>query len=209
MSGNDLPIPEFGEELLSCHPSGETLTLLARRRSTVAKNMTAPGPSAAQVDDLLRIAARVPDHGKLAPWRFVLFEGKARAHFGNVLRKCFAAANPDAPEELLAIEEQRFLRAPNVIAVISRVTEKHKIPEWEQMLSSGAVCQNILIGASAMGFAAQWITEWYAFDQNVKDTLGLKSSERVAGYIYIGTATEAPRERVRPDVPSLISRWKA
>jgi len=208
MSGKDLPDPEFGEELVSCHPNDETLSLLARRRSTVANNMTEPGPSPAQVEDLLRIAARVPDHGKLAPWRFILFEGEARASFGHVLRKCFAAANPDAPDDLLNFEEQRFIRAPIVIAVISRITEKHKIPVWEQTLSAGAVCQNLLIGASAMGFAAQWITEWYAFDQNVKGTMRLRSGERVAGFVYIGTATEPPRERARPDLPALVSRWK-
>lgn len=201
------PKPDFGEELKSCHPCSDTLTLLARRRSTAAGNMTEPGPSAAQLDDLLRIATRVPDHGKLAPWRFIVFEGEARNRFGNLLRKCFIAANPDATDDLLDFEQSRPTRAPVMIAVISRVTEKHKIPEWEQILSAGAVCQTMLIAASAMGFAAQWLTEWYAFDQNVKDALGLKSGERIAGYIYLGTASEAPRERVRPDVPALITWW--
>ncbi len=200
--------PTFGEELEPQHPSTDTLALLMRRRSTVANNMGEPGPTPDQIDDLLRITTRVPDHGKLAPWRFIIFEHDARASFGKVLRKCFAAANPDASSDILDFEEKRFTRAPLVIAVISRVREKYKIPEWEQQLSVGAVCQNLLIGASAMGFAAQWITEWYAFDQNVKDTLSLKSGERVAGFIYIGTATEAPRERVRPDTPALVRRWK-
>lgn len=201
------PAPDFGEELKSCHPCDSTLTLLTQRRSTAAGNMKEPGPSAAQLDDLLRIATRVPDHGKLAPWRFIVFEGEARQRFGKLLRKCFEAANPDASDDLLDFEQNRPTRAPVMIAVISRVTEKHKIPVWEQILSAGAVCQTLLVAASAMGFAAQWLTEWYAFDQNVKDALGLKSGERVAGYIYIGTATEAPRERVRPDVASLVERW--
>ncbi len=201
------PKPFFGEELASCHPNGETLELLARRRSTVANNMDHPGPDADQLNELLRIAARVPDHGKLAPWRFILFEGDARAAFGTVLRKAFTAANPDAPAELLDFEEKRFTRAPTVVAVISRVTENHKIPEWEQILSSGAVCQTLLIAASAMGFAAQWLTEWYAFDEEVKQALGLGPSERVAGFVYLGTATEPPRERTRADLSALISRW--
>lgn len=201
------PNPEFGVELKSCHPCNGTLTLLAQRRSTAAGSMAEPGPNARELDDLLRLATRVPDHGKLAPWRFIVFEGEARERFGTLLRRCFAAANPDAPDDLLDFEEQRPTRAPVLIAVVSRITEKHKIPEWEQVLSAGAVCQTLLIAASAMGYAAQWITEWYAFDQNVKDALGLKSGERIAGYIYIGTATEAPRERVRPDVPSLVTHW--
>jgi len=113
MTRDPLPSkPDFGEELKSCHPCNDTLTLLARRRSTAAGNMTAPGPSAAQLDDLLHIATRVPDHGKLAPWRFIVFEGEARDRFGNLLRKCFAAANPDATEELLEFEQSRPIRAP-------------------------------------------------------------------------------------------------
>ncbi len=203
------PIPTFGEELEPHHASAETLALLARRRSTVANNMAEPGPTPEQIDDLLRIATRVPDHGKLAPWRFVLFEGEARADFGKILRKVFAANNPDAPDDLLDFEEKRFVRAPTVLAVISSVTEKHKVPVWEQQLSAGAVCQSLLIAANAMGFAAQWISEWYAYDQSIKDTMGLKSGERIAGWIYIGTATERPRERPRPVRENLVSRWKS
>jgi len=202
------PNPEFGEELEPCHPNGETLALLARRRTTSANTMTGPGPDAAQLDDLLRLATRVPDHGKLGPWRFIVFEGDARKKLGKVMRASFAEANPDATGELLDFEERRPTRAPTLIAVISRVKEKYKIPEWEQILSAGAVCQTLLIAANAMGFAAQWITEWYAYDQNVKDALGLKSGERIAGFVYIGTATEPPRERVRPDFHSRVTRFE-
>lgn len=202
------PAPTFGEELTPHRASDDTLALLARRRSTVANNMTEPGPSAEQLDDLLRLATRVPDHGKLAPWRFVIFEGEARASFGGILRKVFSASNPDAPDDLLDFEEKRFTRAPTVLAVISSVTEKHKIPVWEQQLSAGAVCQTLLIAANAMGFAAQWISEWYAYDQLIKDTMGLKSGEHIAGWIYLGTATENPRERPRTDPADLVTRWK-
>jgi len=201
--------PQFGEELAPAHPSVETLALLASRRSTVANKMKGPGPNEAQLAGLLRLAMRVPDHGKLAPWRFIIFEGDARAKFGAVLRNVTADANADAPLELLDFEEQRFMRAPTVVAVISRVTANHKIPEWEQVLSAGAVCQNLLIGASAMGFAAQWITEWYAFDETVARALGLERGERVAGYVYIGSAEEPPRERARPDAADRVTRWEA
>ncbi len=201
------PSPQFCEPVPPHHRNDATLKLLAERRSTVAKNMTAPGPNAEQIDDLIRIATRVPDHGKIAPWRFILFQGEAREQFGGILRKVCAAANPDAPEDLLAFEAARFTRAPLVICVVSHVLERHKIPTWEQELSSGAVGQQLLIAASAMGFAAQWLTEWYAYDPHVKDALGLRSGERVAGFIYIGTATEDPLERVRPDHRALITHW--
>ena len=169
--------------------------------------MAEPGPSPDQVERLLGIAARVPDHGKLTPWRFMLFEGQARSDFGKILGKVFAAATPDAGEAQIAFETNRLNRAPLVIAVISTVLEKHKVPEWEQILSAGAVCQNMLIAASAMGFGAQWLTEWYAYDPQVKDALGLRSGERIAGFIYIGSVTEEPVERARP--AAQIDRWDA
>ena len=203
------PAPDFGEELAPHHASKDTLELLARRRSTVANHMTDPGPRPDQLADLLRIATRVPDHGKLAPWRFIVFQGEARAAFGKILRKATEVNMPEAPLELLDFEEARITRAPTVLAVISSVTEHHKVPVWEQQLSAGAVCQNLLIGASAMGFAAQWITEWYAFDPAINAELRLAPNEQIAGWMYFGTATEAPRERPRPMPDNLISHWKA
>lgn len=199
--------PAPGERVAASHASPDTLALLTRRRSTAAIGLTEPGPSPEQVEHLIGIGARVPDHGKMTPWRFILFEGEGRASFGNILGKVFAATTPDATAEQIQFEQQRFLRAPLVIAVISSVLEKHKIPVWEQEMSAGAVCQNLLIGASAMGFAAQWLTEWYAFDPDIKDVMGLRSGERVAGFIYVGTAKEDPVERVRPQPH--VGRWKA
>ncbi|WP_420433153.1 nitroreductase family protein [Hyphobacterium sp.] len=192
--------PEFpgqGERLAAHHKNPETLSLLARRRSTAAICLRDPGPTAEELDCLLQIAARVPDHGKMAPWRFVLFQGEDRAYFGEVLAKIWASEN-ESDEARLELETQRFLRAPLVIGVISRVLEKHNIPEWEQILSAGAACQNLLIAAQAMGYGSQWLTEWYAYHPQVKDTLGLRSGERVAGFIYIGSTDEEPVERVRP-----------
>ena len=207
MKHNDsAAFPAPGERLAPSHPSEETLNLLTRRRSTPAIGLSEPGPDSAQLEQLLGIAARVPDHGKLAPWRFIVFENEARESFGQVLGKVWAARTPEATEEQIAFEANRFTRAPLVIAVISKVTEKHAIPVWEQELSAGAACQNLLIAASAMGFGAQWLTEWYAFDQNVKDALGLRSGERVAGFIYIGTAKNEVVERKRP--PAEIRHWK-
>jgi len=204
-NSHDFPVP--GERLASSHTSPETLALLTRRRSTPAICLSAPGPDAHQVEHLLGIAARVPDHGKLAPWRFILFEGDARGSFGAILGKVWAVKNPGATSDQISFEQQRLERAPLVIAVISTVTEDHKVPVWEQELSAGAVCQNLLIAASAMGFGAQWLTEWYAFDPDIKDALGLRSGERIAGYIYIGTATEEVVERPRPRAH--VGRWKA
>ncbi|WP_297737243.1 nitroreductase [uncultured Maricaulis sp.] len=205
---NDTPFPPFptpGERLAPSHASADTIVLLSRRRSATAITMAEPGPTPAQRDRLLGIAARVPDHGKLAPWRFIVFEGEARARFGKTLGEVYADTHPDATDAQIRFESERLTRAPLVVAVISNVVEKHKVPEWEQILSSGAVCQNLLIAASAMGFGAQWLTEWYAFDPRVKDSLNLRSGERVAGFIYIGSVTDEPVERARP--PARVEFW--
>jgi nitroreductase len=182
------------------------LTRLARRRSTLAKDLGEPGPSAEQIETLIRIGARTPDHGKLFPWRFIVFEGEARTVFSEKLKGRFRDLEPDAPAERLELERTRFERAPLVIAVVSDTDETHKIPEWEQILSAGAACQNLLIAAGAMGFGAQWLTEWYAYDKPMKAALGLQPGERVAGFIYVGTpqveAVERPRKAPR------VSRWE-
>lgn len=184
------------------------ITKLLTRRSVVANNLGEPGPDAEQLRQILTAGARAPDHKKLCPWRFLLFEGEARAAFGKVLARACKAAEPEAGPTRLDTEENRFLRAPVVIAVISSIVEKPGVPEWEQILSAGAVCQNLLHAANALGFSAQWITEWYAFDANVCAALGLGERERVAGFVYIGTAREAPAERDRPDLDAIVSRWK-
>ena len=184
----------------------ETLDLLRSRRSVVAKAMVPPGPNPDQLETLLEIAARVPDHGKLIPWRFVIFEGNARARFGQVLAKRFAELNGDADEGQIALEADRFMRAPVVICVVSRTAPHPKVPEWEQVLSAGAVCQNLLIASSAMGYASQWITEWYAFDEVTRAALGLDRDEKVAGFVYIASASEPPGERARPALGDVVSR---
>ena len=188
-------------------PSPGALDLLLSRRSGSAKTMTGPGPSAAQLDVLLRAASRVPDHGKLFPWRFIVFEGEARRRMGDVLAECLKASEPQATAERIEQERDRFLRAPVVIGVVSRVREAIPIPEWEQILSAGAVCQTLLIASHAIGFVANWITEWGAYHPLVKERLGLKSGERIAGFVYIGTSAVPLEERVRPDLDKLVTRF--
>lgn len=185
----------------------ETLELLLKRRSVVAINLKDPGPTQDQLKTLLQIAARVPDHGKLAPWRFIVFQGPARTEFGKALVEITRKNTPEASQERYDLEASRLLRAPLVIAVISCSELHAKIPEWEQVLSAGAVCQNLLVSATAMGFGAQWLTEWFAYDEAVRDPLKLKEHEKIAGFIYIGSTDFVPEDRQRPDLDSLISHW--
>lgn len=189
--------------------SSSALNLLLTRRSVVANNMCEPGPDTEQLKQILTVGARAPDHKKLCPWRFILFEGEARTAFGSVLADACKQAEPDAGERRLDTEAARFQRAPVVIAVISHIVDHPAVPELEQVLSAGAVCQNILHGATALGFASQWITEWYAFNDAIREALSLQQNEHVAGYIYIGSAREAPSERGRPDLDTIVTRWQS
>ncbi|HEY6577841.1 MAG TPA: nitroreductase [Rhizomicrobium sp.] len=184
------------------------LGLLLSRRSGSAKAMLAPGPSASEIEILLRAALRVPDHGKLAPWRFLLFEGDARNRFGRILAECVRKEDPQASDERLRMERERFLRAPLVIGVVSRVREGIPIPEWEQVLSAGAACQNLVLATHALGYVANWITEWCAYHPCAREAMGLKSGERVAGFIYIGRPALPIEERVRPDFTALVERFQ-
>jgi nitroreductase len=182
---------------------------LLRRRSASAKAMTEPGPSAEDLQLILKAGVRVPDHGKLAPWRFLVFDGEARAEFGAVLERVLMEREPDAGDVRREIERKRFMRAPLVVAVISSPNAAKPIPEWEQRLSAGAVCQNMVIAATALGYGAQWVTEWCAYDEAVVAALGLSGEERVAGFLYLGTSGEPLRERERPEVASLVRHWRA
>ncbi len=203
----NLPPPEFGEVLPAAHPSPQAVKMLWLRRSTPADFLTEPGPDAATLETILTIAARAPDHRRVTPYRFVLFEGEARRRFGDALVEVYKTNEPDAEEARIECERNRFLRAPIVVAVISKVDRDHRTPEWEQVLTAGAVCQNMLLASSAHGFAAQWLTEWYAYDEGVLKALGLGEHERVAGFVYIGAATQEPNERARPALGDLITRY--
>jgi len=197
--------PEFGAPVEIAQPSPQTLALMARRRSASAPVLTAPAPSPEELEQLLRLGARVPDHGKLFPWRFIILQGQAKADFARSLEPL--AADQPAPEKALGVLG-KLKNPPLTVAVISRVIEC-AIPEWEQVLSSGAVCMNLLIAAEAMGWAANWITDWYAYDPRARALLGLEPHERVAGFIHLGTSPSPPLERVRPEIDKLTSTWSA
>ncbi len=195
--------PAFGDPVEVARPSAETLALLARRRSASAPALMAPGPTPEELHELIRLAARAPDHGKLFPWRFVILEGEAKAALVRELERLTPGQpNPDKALATLA----KLRNPPLTVAVVSKVIECN-IPEWEQILSSAAVCQNLLIAADAMGYGANWITDWYAYEERATRVLGLEPGERVAGFIHLGTLPEPPLERVRPDLDKLVTRW--
>ena len=197
-----LPFPELGDALpVSADP--RLLDILARRRSSPAQTLGLPGPSPDQVADLIAVAARAPDHGKLAPWRFVVIEPEAKARLVEGL-KALAATQPN-PEQAIA-KLAKLASAPLTVMVVSRPVESPKVPEWEQVLSAGAVCTLMLLAAHGMGFGANWITDWYAYDAGARTLLGLGAAEKVAGFIHVGTPPEPPLERARPDVRGLVSR---
>ena len=185
----------------------ELSDFLLKRRSVVVRNMEEPGPSSEDLENIMRAGMRVPDHGRLTPWRFIVIRGDAREKMGSVLGDAFRKANPDCIDEQVEIEEERFVRAPTVIAVISLTNPDHKMPEWEQILSSCAACQNMLTASLGMGFAAQWITEWYAYNDDVKAALGLEPTDKVAGFLYLGSMSEAPTDRQRPEYQDIVSEW--
>lgn len=185
------------------------LALLQTRKSASAKAMGEPGPSAGQVDEILKCAVRVPDHGKLTPWRFILFEGEARALFGDRLRARWQDLHPEHGEGTLGFVRGMLLRAPTVIAVVSTAAEHPKIPVWEQQLSAGAVCMTMLLAATALGVGCQWMTDWLVYDEAMAKAMGLAPHEKLAGLIYLGTSTAPLEERPRPDPQSLLTRWSA
>jgi len=183
------------------------LAFLKTRKSGSVKALGLPGPNPGEISEILDIAVRVPDHGKLTPWRFVLFEGAARADIGQVFAERWKALHPEHGEDSLAFQRGLFLRAPVVIVVISTAGPHVKIPEWEQLMSSAAVCYNIVLAATAMGFDAQWQSDWVAYDPVALAAIGVKESERVAGIICIGTATAPLEDRPRPDPQAFLTRW--
>jgi nitroreductase len=186
----------------------DTLELLTTRRSFKAVELSGPAPSAEEVEKLLTVASRVPDHGKLTPWRFIVFEGDARKTAGDVIANAFRAKYPDAKPEHVEAERQRLARAPLVIAVVSRAAPHVKIPEWEQVLSAGAAAMNLVLAAHALGYGASWITEWYAYDRAVLDALGLAPHERIAGFVHIGTPPGPPEDRPRPALDEIATRFQ-
>ena len=185
----------------------DAIDLLKTRRSVKPIELTGPGPAAGELDTLLTVASRVPDHGKLTPWRFIVFEGEARHAAGETIASVFKAGNPQASEDQIAFERNRLARAPLVIAVVSRAGPHVKIPEWEQVLSAGAAAMSLVLAAHAMGYAANWITEWYAYDRGVLAALGLADNERIAGFVHIGRPVQPPEDRPRPPLSEIATRF--
>jgi nitroreductase len=183
----------------------DTISLLKRRRSVPPPMMTGPGPAADELTTILTVASRVPDHGKLAPWRFVVFDGRARARAGRLALEIRLKDTPDLDEAVRAEEELRFARAPLVVAVVSRAAPHVKIPEWEQVLSAGAVCMNMIVAARALGFSATWLTGWMAYDARFRAAIGLADHERIAGFIHIGKAAASIEDRPRPPLAEIVT----
>lgn len=185
----------------------DTITLLRARRSAPPATMSGPGPTSQELEILLGLAARVPDHGKLIPWRFIVFEGAARARAGEVIAEVYAKAHPGEDEGRIEAERKRFCLAPLIVGVISRAAANQKVPEWEQILSAGAVCMNLVVAANALGFASIWLTEWYAYDRAVLARLGVAENEKIAGFIHIGRADDPREDRARPVLADIVTRY--
>lgn len=184
----------------------QPLEALQTRRSVKVAHLNEPAPDAQQLAQMLEIAMRVPDHGKLAPWRIRVFDKPAQVAFGELCAQRFAVLYVDASDKQIAFERNRPQRAPLLLAVTSEPI-LGKIPLWEQQLSAGAVCMNLLHAASAMGFGAQWLSEWIAFDDVIRDAVCETQDGQIAGFIYIGTASEKPDERARPEYDTVVTNW--
>jgi nitroreductase len=185
----------------------DAIELLKTRRSVKPREMTGPGPSAAELDTILTIGARVPDHGKLTPWRFILFEGDARVRAGAVIASVFARKNPQATAAEIEVENKRLTDAPLVIGIVSFIRPHPKVPAWEQELSAGASAMNIVTAATALGYGACWLTGWFVFDRDVLDGFGLKADEKLVGLIHIGKATKPNEDRPRPNLSDIVTRF--
>ncbi|WEK05673.1 MAG: nitroreductase [Candidatus Devosia phytovorans] len=182
---------------------------LLTRRSVGMAFLKEPGPDAGQLEDMLTIATRVPDHGKIAPWRLVLIEGEDRVRAGEQLAAIYKAQNPGADEASVEIERGRFLPAPLTVVVISSPKDHPKVPAFEQLLSAGNVAFNLVHAAHALGFAASWVTRWYAFDDQAGAMLGVRDGERIVGIVHIGTPSMTMDDRPRPALGDVVSRWGA
>jgi len=185
----------------------DALDLLTHRRSVKPAELAAPGPGRNELERLLTIASRVPDHGKLTPWRFIVFEGPGQLAAGEAIAAVFRHNYPQATADQIEFERRRLARAPLVVGVVSRPAPHVKIPEWEQQLSAGAAAMNLVTAAHALGFAANWITEWYAYDRRVLDKLGLQAHERIAGFVHIGTPSRPSEDRERPALRDIVTRF--
>lgn len=183
-----------------------TLSLLETRRSGKPREMVAPGPDAGQLDRILAIAARVPDHGKLFPWRFVVVETPQRQALADLLARALPISDPDANSAHYAKALEFAYQAPSLVVLISSPIAGHKIPLWEQELSAGAVAMNLLLATHAMGFVGGWITGWMTYSELVRDAF-CQPGERIAGFLFLGSPSRPLEERPRPDMAQIVRRW--
>ena len=188
----------------------EIVNFLSKRRSVTAKMMSEGNLSQEHLDLILNAGLRVPDHGAVKPWKICVIRGKGRKKFDEkVILTEYMKNNSDASSEILKMESTRFQRANTIIAVISSPIPNHKIPQWEQILSAGAVCTTILYSAQSLGYAAQWITEWYAYNANVIKKLGGNPiNDKIAGFVYIGEKYREPKERSRPNINEYVNYYE-
>jgi nitroreductase len=198
-----------GKAMTQLNDTSSLLSFLKTRKSASAKAMTGPGPTPAQLHEIFNIAVRVPDHGKLSPWRFIVFEAAARAKIGEAFRSRWQALHPEHGEDSLNFQAGLFTRAPVVVAVVSTAAQHPKIPVWEQQMSAAAVCFTMELAALVLGFDVQWQTDWVAYDDVAKAAMGIKSAEQVAGLIYLGKSAVPLEDRPRPDAASLVTQWGA
>ena len=192
---------------LSVAASPEALALLGARRSLPLRSLVAPGPSAAELATILTLAARVPDHGRLVPWRFILLQGDARAAAGERLDALYGAQNPDLPTAKRDMWRTYLMRAPVTVILVSRPDPAAKVPEFNQILSAGAAGMALVTAAAALGYGAQWLLKWPGRDPKAAALLGVGAGEKVAGFIHLGRPAEHPADRPRPSLSEIVTAW--
>ena len=188
--------------------SSAIIDFLTTRLSPPIQELTEPAPDDGEIEQMIRIATRVPDHGRLEPWRFIVYRGDARKRAGELLAELAEQREGPLSEGRRQQELSRFSRAPLVIGVISSPKDHPKIPQWEMFLSAGAAAMNLVHAANALGYRAHWITNWYSDTEEGRRILGLAPRERVVGFVHIGTYAGSVPERPRPDVTKLISEYQ-
>ena len=185
------------------------IDLLLRRRSVLAKDLGEPGPNAEQLETILAAGLRVPDHGRVEPWRIQVLHKTAQASLAEICRQVFERDNAGASDAVIEAEHARMQRSPVLLVVSSHPDPQRfeKVPAIEQLLSAGALCQNMLIAAQALGFGAQWVTGWPAYHAEIRTALGHSADTEIVGFVHVGTPPEPPRERPRPDRETIVSEW--
>ncbi|ADH88975.1 nitroreductase [Ancylobacter novellus DSM 506] len=205
---NHPPPPDLDDAApLDIAPADEMLARLETRRSAPLRGLVEPGPTPQELERMLRLAARVPDHGRLVPWRFVVIQGEARRTLGEKLDALYARQNPGLPAAKADMWTLYMLRAPVTVVLVSRPDPAAKVPEWNQVLSAGAAGMGLTVAASALGFATQWLLKWPGRDAEATALLGLSRSEKVAGFIHIGRPVRHAEDRPRPALDEVVTYW--